>query len=157
VSESTPKRRAISSFATPSAAHSSALAWITLRCGNVVDRAIRVSSARCSALTGNAGAVTVGTHHGTALFRRQTTRSCPFEVVRPAASDRVEPNVVCSAHRGYLLTTATAGARPGSVEVLGGTFSLRLPADSWCGSLMACVLAGHRGAEWLKRGLPCSK
>jgi hypothetical protein len=58
---------------------------------------------------------------------------------------------------GYLLTTATAGARPGSVEVLGGTFSLRLPADSWCGSLMACVLAGHRGAEWLKRGLPCSK
>lgn len=58
---------------------------------------------------------------------------------------------------GYLLTTATAGAGPGSVEVSGGTFSLRLPADGWCGSLMACVLTGHRGVEWLERGLFCSK
>jgi len=41
--------------------------------------------------------------------------------------------------------------------VPGGTLSLRLPAAVWRGSLLACVLAGHRGVEWLKRGLFCSK
>jgi len=33
-----------------------------LRCGNDVDRAIRVNSARCSALTGNTGAIKAGIH-----------------------------------------------------------------------------------------------
>jgi hypothetical protein len=60
-------------------------------------------------------------------------------------------------HIGYLLTGATIGAGPGSVEVFGGTFSQRLSTAVWWDSLMACVLAGHRGAERLKRGLPCSK
>jgi hypothetical protein len=34
---------------------------------------------------------------------------------------------------------------------------LRLPTAGWCGSLMACVLAGYRGVEWLEKGLFCSK
>ena len=32
-----------------------------------------------------------------------------------------------------------------------------LPTEGWCGSLMACVMAGRRGVEWLSRGLLCSK
>ena len=60
-------------------------------------------------------------------------------------------------HRGYLFTCLTAGARPGSVEVFGGALSMRLSADWWRDSLMACVPVVHRGAERLKRGLPSSK
>jgi hypothetical protein len=73
VSESTPQDRAICSFATPSAANSKALACTTVRYGNVDDFAIRVSSTRCSALTGNAGAVTKGITHITVLIHRRTT------------------------------------------------------------------------------------
>lgn len=57
-------------------------------------------------------------------------------------------------HIGYLLTTATAGAWPGSVEALGETLSHRLPVDRWRGSHMACVPAEHRGEVWLKRVCP---
>jgi hypothetical protein len=60
-------------------------------------------------------------------------------------------------HIGYLFTSPATGAGPGSVEVLGGTLSHRLPTADWCGSHMAWVLAGHRGEVWLKRGLPSSK
>lgn len=58
---------------------------------------------------------------------------------------------------GYLLTGVTIDARQGSVEVSGGALSYRLPIVVGCGSLMACVLAGYRGEEWLKRGLPSCK
>src|ERR1022692_3908049 len=50
-------------------------------------------------------------------------------------------------HRGYLFTCLTAGARPGSVEVLGGALSLRLSCDWWRDSHMACVSVVHRGAR----------
>ena len=55
-SESTPQRRAISSFGTPSAAHSNAFACTTWRCGNTDEPAIRASSARWSSVTVNAAA-----------------------------------------------------------------------------------------------------
>jgi len=42
--------------------------------GSVRAWGILVNSARCSALTGNAGAVIVGIHQTAALFRRRTTR-----------------------------------------------------------------------------------
>ena len=58
---------------------------------------------------------------------------------------------------GYFQAGGTAGAGPGSVEVPGGTLSFRLPTVVACGSLLACVLAGHRARLWLKRGLPSSK
>lgn len=48
---------------------------------------------------------------------------------------------------------------PGRVGrgVRSGRSLSRLPAEVWCGSLMACVLAGHRGVEWLEKGLFSSK
>ena len=55
-------RRAISSFATPSAANSSPCAWTTCRCGNDDDRAISSNAARCSADTSTAAATTTGIH-----------------------------------------------------------------------------------------------
>ena len=61
-SESTPQRRAISSFATPSPAINKALACNTLRCGNEVERDNLPSSARSLSVTTRAGAATkVGT------------------------------------------------------------------------------------------------
>jgi hypothetical protein len=60
VSDVTPHERAISSFATPSAAIDNALAWREIRRGCVVDSANLVNSVRCSALTGNAGAAKFG-------------------------------------------------------------------------------------------------
>lgn len=59
-SGSTPDRRAISSFAIPSAAHSSAWAWVTWRWGNELDRAMRSSADRCSSDRGKGAATTVG-------------------------------------------------------------------------------------------------
>jgi hypothetical protein len=56
VSESTPERRAISSLATPSAAHNNAFACTTRRCGNTEDTATRASSCRWSSVTVNAAA-----------------------------------------------------------------------------------------------------
>jgi hypothetical protein len=61
----TPHRRAISSFATPSAAAIRPLAWITTRCGNVEFPAIRSNCARCSSVTGIAGAILIGKNHST--------------------------------------------------------------------------------------------
>ena len=60
VSASTSQRRAISSFATPSAAHSNAFAWRTVRWGNDIERAMRSSSARSPRDTNNASAVITG-------------------------------------------------------------------------------------------------
>jgi hypothetical protein len=52
--------------------------------------------------------------------------------------------------------TAWAGA--GSGEVPGRVLCLRLPARlAGRGSLMACVLAGHRGEARLKKGLLSSR
>ena len=48
------------------------------------------------------------------------------------------------------------GVRPDSVQVLGGTLSMRLPTISWCGSLPVCGPAGCRVEAWLQRGLPSS-
>lgn len=59
---------------------------------------------------------------------------------------------------GYLLTCATAGAWRGSVEVTGGTLSHSAARSAgWRGSLIGVHPVGRRGAERLKRGLPCSK
>lgn len=55
-------RRAISLFATPSAANSNPDACTTWRYGNTVDTAIRSNSARSSAHTLNGAAVTIGIH-----------------------------------------------------------------------------------------------
>ncbi len=41
--------------------HYNAFACITVRCGNDEEPAIRFYSTRCSSVTGNAGAVTIGT------------------------------------------------------------------------------------------------
>jgi hypothetical protein len=59
-SASTSQRRAISSLAMPSAAHSNALAWRTLRWGNDIERAMRSSSLRSPRDTANASAVITG-------------------------------------------------------------------------------------------------
>jgi hypothetical protein len=58
---------------------------------------------------------------------------------------------------GYLFTCLTAGARPGSVEVSGGTLSIRLSTVVRVRLTHGMRSAGHRGAERLKRGLPSSK
>ena len=60
VSASTPLRRAISSLATPSAAHNNARDWTTVRCGNDDDRDISTSTSRCSSDTVKGAAVTTG-------------------------------------------------------------------------------------------------
>jgi len=49
-------RRAISSFATPSAANNNARAWTTLRCANDDDLAITPNALRCSADIDKGGA-----------------------------------------------------------------------------------------------------
>ena len=57
-----------------------------------------------------------------------------------------------------LRSSKTAWAGAGSGEVPGRTLSSRLPARlAERGSFMACVLAGHRGEAWLKKGLLSSK
>jgi len=58
---------------------------------------------------------------------------------------------------GYLLTSLTARARPGSVEVSGGTLWNWLPA-----AVLAWLVSGLRPrrapcGEWLQRGLLGSK
>src|SRR6266540_4493367 len=62
-----------------------------------------------------------------------------------------------------LNTGATAGAGPGSVEVLDGTLPSRPTMIGWCGSSMACGLVGHRwrgvaqeGSALLEEALPSS-
>ena len=57
----------------------------------------------------------------------------------------------------YLLTGGTTAARPGLVEVTGGTLYLAAAHRGlvWLSSGMRP--AGHRGVERLKRGLPSSK
>jgi hypothetical protein len=47
-------------LATPSAANSNPLAWITLRCGKDDKRAIASSSHRCESVIGNGAATTIG-------------------------------------------------------------------------------------------------
>ena len=59
------QRRATSLVPTPSAASNSALAWTTLRCPSVVERAIFSSADRCSLVMASGGAVTSG--HGATL------------------------------------------------------------------------------------------
>jgi hypothetical protein len=60
VSAETRQRRAISKFATPSAANNKPWACTTARCGNDVDRAIRTSVTRCSSDTTNGAATNTG-------------------------------------------------------------------------------------------------
>ena len=74
VSDSTPQRRAISSLATPSHAHKRPCAWITCRCDNDVEAAIRSNSARCCTVAVNAAATIVEFYQQiTQLFHRHTT------------------------------------------------------------------------------------
>ena len=92
----------------PSAAHSNGRACTTLRCAGAVDFAIRVSSTRCSLLT---GAVINGIRQTTALF------------ADGAAVARAYARTVPSAHRpqtrvgqrkypaGFRLVTAQLGTR----------------------------------------------
>ena len=55
-------------------------------------------------------------------------------------------------------SSKTTWAGAGSGEVPGRMLSSRLPARMVRrGSFMACVLAGHRGEAWLKKGLLSSK
>jgi len=62
------------------------------------------------------------------------------------------------AHRGYFLDRHTASARPGWVEVTGGTLSLAAAHQhKGCGSHLACGLPVTVARLWLKRGLPSSK
>jgi hypothetical protein len=58
---------------------------------------------------------------------------------------------------GYLSTGGTTAARPGMVEVTGGVAlsSAAHRRSVWL-SFGVCP-AGHRGAEWLQRGMPSSK
>jgi hypothetical protein len=48
------------------------------------------------------------------------------------------------------------GVRPDSVQVLGGTLSMRLPTLNGCGSLPVCAPVERRAEAWLQRGLPSS-
>jgi hypothetical protein len=73
VSESTAQRRAISSLATPSPAHSNALAWITCRCGNDDERATFSNKPRCSTDTDKRGAGFITPPYSTTLIQRRTT------------------------------------------------------------------------------------
>ncbi len=62
------------------------------------------------------------------------------------------------ADRGYFLDGHTASARPGWVEVTGGTLSLAAAHQhKGCGSHLACGLPVTVARLWLKRGLPSSK
>ena len=58
---------------------------------------------------------------------------------------------------GLLETSRRAGVWPDSVQVLGGTLALRLPARSRVWLYSGLRTAGHRGAVWLKRGVPGSQ
>ena len=59
--------------------------------------------------------------------------------------------------RCLLETSRRAGVWPDSVQVLGGTLALRLPARSRVWLYSGLRTAGHRGAVWLKRGVPGSQ
>src|SRR5664279_3858295 len=56
-----------------------------------------------------------------------------------------------------LETSLRAGVWPDSVQVLGGTLASRLPARSRVWLYSGLRTAGHRGAVWLKRGVPGSQ
>lgn len=58
---------------------------------------------------------------------------------------------------GLLETSLRAGVWPDSVQVLGGTLASRLPARSRVWLYSGLRTAGHRGAVWLKRGVPGSQ
>ena len=58
---------------------------------------------------------------------------------------------------GLLDTFHRIGVWPDSVQVLGGTLALRLPARSRVWLYSGLRTAGHRGAVWLKRGVPSSQ
>ena len=59
--------------------------------------------------------------------------------------------------RGYLLTGGTTAARPGLVEVTGGVALIAAAHRSLVWLSSGVRLAGHRGGERLKRGLPSSR
>jgi hypothetical protein len=56
-----------------------------------------------------------------------------------------------------LETSRRAGVWPDSVQVLGGTPASRLPIRSQMWLYSGLRTAEHRGAVWLKRGVPSSQ
>jgi hypothetical protein len=68
---------------------------------------------------------------------------------RPAARHGRAPPAVrqmCVAASRLLNTGGTAGPGRAWSRCPAGTLSSRLPTEGWCGSLLACVPAGHRVA-----------
>ena len=76
--------------------------------------------------------------------------------ITPAPAPRGDPQRSTSGKR-LLVSCVVRPAWQGWSRCPAGRSELRLPAVGWCGSLLACVLAGCRGGGWLKRGLLCSK
>jgi hypothetical protein len=60
-----------------------------------------------------------------------------------------------SSHRLLVPVTARPGSDESRSRCPGLSLSHRLPTCG-CGSLMACVVPGTAGSEWLKKGLLCS-
>ena len=112
-SESTPQRRAISSLATPSAAHNSALAWTTPRCGSDVERAIFSNEPRCSLDTDNEGALFMTrTPYTTRLFQRRTTSNTINGLGAPSGMSTDRPSMSDQAKSSASsLPTSTRGHR----------------------------------------------
>ena len=59
-------------------------------------------------------------------------------------------------HTRLLETSRRIGVWPDSVQVLGGTLSMRLPNRSRMWLSFGLQPAGHCDEVWLQRGLPCS-
>ena len=58
---------------------------------------------------------------------------------------------------GLLETFGRAGVWPDSVQVLGGTLSMRLPTERfWVWLSIGLRTVEHRDGAWLQRGLPSS-
>jgi hypothetical protein len=55
---------------------------------------------------------------------------------------------------GILLTDGTTAARPGSVEVIGRVALSSAARRGWVWLSSGVRPAGHRGVEWLWRGMP---
>jgi hypothetical protein len=84
-----------------------------------------------------------GAHTALACARRRHPRRMALRRQRQCRTSRPP--------RGYLETGCRISVRPDSVQVLGETLSVAAAHRChWCGSLMACVLVGHRARRGSK-------
>ncbi len=75
----------------------------------------------------------------------------------PGGSNRADRGGVILPLSRLLDIPLRTGVRPDSVQVLGGVLLLRLPTGLLVWLYSGLRSAEHRGAVWLKRGVPSSQ